>query len=240
MLRATAGCGVGVDDAGIAPALRCRMFENSSMKVSSWIAMRSMSRAKRLYAMTAGIAANRPIAVATSASAMPGATGRERHLLQVRQADERMHDPHTVPNRPMYGDTEPTDARNDRCDSIASISRWKLARIARRAPSSRPLAFGDAALAQLEELAHAGREDALHRRRVGALRRIAVQLVQVAAGPELALELLVHRAHSLQAEQLAEDHGPARERADHQAGHHDLHDEARLHDEGQYREVLVH
>jgi hypothetical protein len=34
--------------AGMAPALRCRMFENSSMKLSSWIAMRSMSRAKRL------------------------------------------------------------------------------------------------------------------------------------------------------------------------------------------------
>ena len=29
-------------------ALRCRMLENSSMKVSSWMAMRSMSRAKRL------------------------------------------------------------------------------------------------------------------------------------------------------------------------------------------------
>ncbi len=44
--------------------------------------------------------------------------------------------PHTVPNRPTYGDTEPTEARNDRFDSIASSSRWKLARIARRAPSS--------------------------------------------------------------------------------------------------------
>ncbi len=31
-----------------APALRCRMLENSSMKVSIWMAMRSMSRAKRL------------------------------------------------------------------------------------------------------------------------------------------------------------------------------------------------
>ena len=34
--------------AGTVPALRCRMFENSSMKLSSWMAMRSMSRAKRL------------------------------------------------------------------------------------------------------------------------------------------------------------------------------------------------
>ena len=37
-----AGAGAG------APALRCRMLLNSSMKVSSWIATRSMSRAKRL------------------------------------------------------------------------------------------------------------------------------------------------------------------------------------------------
>ncbi len=35
-------------EAAWAPTLRCRMLENSSMKVSSWIAMRSMSRAKRL------------------------------------------------------------------------------------------------------------------------------------------------------------------------------------------------
>ena len=33
---------------GGAPALRCRMLENSSMKLSSCIAMRSISRAKRL------------------------------------------------------------------------------------------------------------------------------------------------------------------------------------------------
>ena len=33
---------------------------------------------------------------------------------------------------------------------------------------------------------------------------------------------------ALQAEQLAEDHGPARERGDHQPGHHELDDEARL------------
>ena len=31
-----------------APTLRCRMLRNSSMKVSSCVAMRSMSRAKRL------------------------------------------------------------------------------------------------------------------------------------------------------------------------------------------------
>lgn len=33
---------------GWVPRLRCRMLENSSMKVSWWLATRSMSRAKRL------------------------------------------------------------------------------------------------------------------------------------------------------------------------------------------------
>ena len=35
----------------------------------------------------------------------------------------------------MYGDTEPTVASPARCASRASISRWKVARIARRALS---------------------------------------------------------------------------------------------------------
>jgi hypothetical protein len=47
--------------------------------------------------------------------------------------------PHTVPNRPTYGLTEPVDARNERCRSRKSISRWNVARIARRAPSTMSL-----------------------------------------------------------------------------------------------------
>jgi len=52
---------------------------------------------------------------------------------------------------------------------------------------------GQPALAQLQELAHARREDALHRRRAaGALGGIGEQVVQVLAGPELALEFLAN------------------------------------------------
>ena len=32
--------------------------------------------------------------------------------------------PHTVPNRPTYGLTDPAEARKDKCASRASISRW--------------------------------------------------------------------------------------------------------------------
>jgi biopolymer transport protein ExbB/TolQ len=43
------------------------MFRNSTMKLSKRTASRSTSCEKRLYATTAGIAANRPIAVAVPA-----------------------------------------------------------------------------------------------------------------------------------------------------------------------------
>ena len=69
------------------------MFENSSMKFSKRTASRSVSWMKRLYAITAGIAANSPMAVATSASAMPGGHVRERRRLHVRETAERVHDP---------------------------------------------------------------------------------------------------------------------------------------------------
>jgi hypothetical protein len=60
----------------------------------------------------------------------------------------------------------------------------------------------DALLAQLEELAHAGREDALHRRLADVPGRVGVEVVEVAAGPELALELVVRRLGAAQAESL--------------------------------------
>ena len=67
---------------------------------------------------------------------MPGATVASVTCVMLARPTKACMMPHTVPNRPTYGDTEPTVARNDRLASIASSSRWKLARIARRAPSS--------------------------------------------------------------------------------------------------------
>ena len=61
--------------------------------------------------MTAGMAANRPIAVANSASAMPGATTASEVLLAPAMAVKLRMMPHTVPNRPTNGATEPTVAR---------------------------------------------------------------------------------------------------------------------------------
>jgi hypothetical protein len=128
------------------------------------------------------------MAVATRASAMPGATVASVTCCRLARPVKACMMPQTVPNRPTYGETEPTEARNDRLDSTSSISRWKLARMARRAPSSR-VPVGDAPLAQLLVLAHAAGEDALHRAcRLGVLGGRRKQVVQAGARPELALE----------------------------------------------------
>ncbi len=49
---------------------------------------------------------------------------RERRLRTFARPRNAFMMPHTVPKRPTYGLTEPTEARKDRCDSSASISRW--------------------------------------------------------------------------------------------------------------------
>ena len=61
--------------------------------------------------MTAGIAANRPNAVANNASAIPGATIARLVFLEIAIDWNEFIIPHTVPNRPTKGAVEPTVAR---------------------------------------------------------------------------------------------------------------------------------
>ena len=70
------------------------------MKLSKRVDRRSMWRTKWLKAMTAGIAANRPMAVATSASAMPGATCASVAWPTFASPRNAFMIPHTVPNSP--------------------------------------------------------------------------------------------------------------------------------------------
>ncbi|MNE85295.1 hypothetical protein D3C80_1822800 [compost metagenome] len=88
-----------------------------------------------MYAITAGIAANRPIAVAISASAIPGATICSVACFTEPKPIKACMIPHTVPNRPIYGLIEPTVPRNGMCVSSDSSSRLKEIRIAREDPS---------------------------------------------------------------------------------------------------------
>ena len=84
--------------------------------------------------MTAGIAANRPMAVANKASAMPGATTASEVLLASAMAVKLRMMPQTVPNRPTKGATEPTVARMFRRSHSRSSSAATAAFIRRRQP----------------------------------------------------------------------------------------------------------
>ena len=68
-----------------------------------------------LKAITAGMAANKPIAVATKASDIPGATALMVACVASDNPWKEVIMPHTVPRRPIYGLTEPTLAKKDKC-----------------------------------------------------------------------------------------------------------------------------
>ena len=68
--------------------------------------------------MTAGMAANRPMAVANSASAMPGATTASEVLLAPAMAVKLRMMPQTVPNRPTKGRD-----RTDRCEDVETVAQ---------------------------------------------------------------------------------------------------------------------
>ena len=68
------------------------------------------------------MAANNPMAVANSASAIPGATTVRFVLFEVAIAEKLFIIPYTVPKRPMNGAVEPTEARNNNFFSSLSNS----------------------------------------------------------------------------------------------------------------------
>ena len=65
----------------------------------------------KLYAITAGIAANNPSAVANKASAIPGATTARLVFFEIAIDWNEFIIPQTVPNNPMNGEVEPIVAK---------------------------------------------------------------------------------------------------------------------------------
>ena len=86
------------------------------------------------------MAATRPMAVANSASAMPGATTARFVFCIPAMAAKLFMMPHTVPNSPTKGATEPTEARNTIQRSSRSISRCTVTVMARSSRSCVPAA----------------------------------------------------------------------------------------------------
>ena len=77
------------------------------------------------------MAANKPIAVAIKASAIPGATTAKVACCILPKDINEFIMPHTVPNKPTYGLVEPTVAKNARFCSRSSTSLEAATRIAR-------------------------------------------------------------------------------------------------------------
>ena len=82
-----------------------------------------------MNAITAGIAANKPNAVAINASEIPGATAFMVAWDASDSPKNAFTIPITVPNNPMYGLTEPTFARKKRCLLCSSASFESAMRI---------------------------------------------------------------------------------------------------------------
>ena len=93
------------------------------------------------------------MAVANSASAMPGATTARLVLCIAAMAENECMMPQTVPNRPMNGAVAPTLARNTIQRSIRSISRCTVTVMA-RSMRSRTLVWEMSAPATRTERRH--------------------------------------------------------------------------------------
>src|SRR6187402_29702 len=112
--------------------------------------------------MTAGIAATSPMAVASSASAMPGATTARLVVCDFEMPMKLFMIPQTVPKRPTNGAVEPMVASTP----VPPISRFNAFE-PRRDPfldpvafdgAGRELQFGDSCIEELPDLALRGGE----------------------------------------------------------------------------------
>ena len=77
-----------------------------------------------LYATTAGIAANKPSAVANNASAIPGATIAKLVFLEIAIDWNEFIIPQTVPNNPTKGAVDPIVARYVKF--FSTVFNWSL------------------------------------------------------------------------------------------------------------------
>ncbi len=183
-----------------------KSFEKFDISVSKTL----MRETNELYATTAGIAANRPAAVASSALPMGAATVVMVALPFSAISLKAPRMPITVPNRPTKGAVLPTVPRKGTCASSVVISASR--RAAQRAldvfDAAQPLAHraffrGLLVLRQLRELFVAGAEHAreragleLLRRRVDGVEAVRRLPERVEEGHRLGARLAqLHRLH---------------------------------------------
>ena len=167
---------------------------------------------------------------------MPGATLARLACCRFDRPRERVHD--------SPDGAEQADVRADRADRGQEVQprfqpvHLTLVRGAHGAPCAVERRLRVAAAAQLQEFAHAGFEDALlHAGLAARIRGLLVELLQFGAAPELPLELLGLALGPLDRETLLEDRRPRSDRQQREQQHHELHDDGRLGDQREYREV---
>ena len=159
---------------------------------------------------TAGIAAKRPMAVATRPRQCPGDRG-QRRLADVGEARKACMMPQTVPNKTDVRRRNRAD-RGEEGDGIEFVEfALVVARMARCEPETMSCRRGLLA-AQLVYLRKPDSRSMLPALWRASLTRTIVKRVEIAAGPEIALELLGLDALVLDREILAEDVVPGHER----------------------------
>ncbi len=171
------------------------------------------------------MAAKRPSAVASSASAMPGATTASEVFFDAAIDWNEFMMPNTVPNRPMNGpaeatvastrrfDFEPLDLARDRDVEHLVDAGVQAAERARRL------------LERALPLAHRRDEQGGGAGVVRLVRQRRVKLLERLAGPEHLLETLHLVAELAKQPGLVENDRPAPERSEEQAEHHRLDDD---------------
>ena len=173
--------------------------------------------------MTAGIAASRPMAVASSASAIPGATTARLVDFEPAIAWNEVMIPTTVPNRPTNGPAEPIVAS----EAEPRLRAAPVSRDSVTGPSpGRCASAGRSAIARpLEALlpfAHGSHEDRAHACRLPVGR--ACGRVLRATGPtrRSARSGRAGAAHARECDQLVDDDRPRPDRGREQADHDEL------------------
>ena len=133
--------------------------------------------------------------------------------------------PHTVPNRPTYGDRpDRSQERQVGFDFVHFALETGAHGAARAVHQS--AGVGDAAFAQFLIFAQTAGEYAFHRTGVACIfGRRGKQVVEAGAGPELTLEGLVECLDAFERKQFAKDCGPARYRYNDQQQHDQLNHE---------------
>ena len=176
------------------------------------------------------MAAKRPIAVATSASAMPGATTASDAFVRVESGEGVHHAPDRAEKPDVRGDG--ADRGEHREPGLKTVHLALVDRPHRPLDAVKEMRRVEALPLQLRVLAHAGREDLLLRTALLAAHlRPLEKGSKLRTAPEALFEVFGRALGAADLKPFLENQGPADHGERDQDGKHDLHDERGVKDE---------